>query len=65
LRYLQTRDWKTVGSLNLKRPLHRELEALMHHYLTYLLERELKSVDFLYRLRREAELFTPPDETAS
>jgi hypothetical protein len=37
----------------------------MHHYLTYLLERELKSVDFLYRLRREAELFTPPDETAS
>ncbi|MCA9997575.1 MAG: DNA repair protein RecO [Anaerolineales bacterium] len=57
LRYLQTRPWEMVSSLRLKRPLHRELEGIMHHYLTYILERNLKSVDFLYRLRREAELF--------
>ncbi|MEM7115505.1 MAG: DNA repair protein RecO [Chloroflexota bacterium] len=59
LRYLQTRSWETVGSLRLKRSLHRQLEEVMHHYLTYILERQLKSVDFLYRLRREAEHFAP------
>ena len=57
LRYLQTRDWGTVQSLRLKRPLHRELENIMHYYLTYILEHNLKSVDFLRRLREEAALF--------
>ncbi|MCP5098392.1 MAG: DNA repair protein RecO [Chloroflexi bacterium] len=57
LRYLQTRPWDTVNMLQLKRPLHRELESLMHYYLTYILERNLKSVDFLHRLRHEASLF--------
>ncbi len=62
LRYLQTRDWQTVQSLRLRGPMHAELENLMHFYLTYILERNLKSVDFLHRLRREAELFTSPTE---
>ncbi len=62
LRYLQTRDWQTVSRLHLKRPLHAELEGVMHHYLHYLLERQLKSVDFLNRLRREAALFAPVEE---
>jgi DNA repair protein RecO (recombination protein O) len=57
LRYLQSRPWDTVKTLRLKRPLHSELETLMHHSLTYTLERNLKSVDFLHRLRREAALF--------
>jgi len=61
MRYLQTRSWDTVEVLNLKRPLHRELETLMHYYLTFILERNLKSVDFLRRLRTEAELFMPGD----
>ena len=34
----------------------------MHSYITYTLERDLKSVDFLHRLRREAALFTPLEE---
>ncbi len=34
-----------------------EIERIMHHYLTYILERNLKSIDFLHRLRHEAELF--------
>jgi DNA repair protein RecO (recombination protein O) len=59
LRYLQTRSWDTVKSLQLKRPLHAELETIMHFYLTYILERNLKSVDFLNRLREEAALFAP------
>ncbi|HEX6386505.1 MAG TPA: DNA repair protein RecO [Anaerolineae bacterium] len=57
LRYLQTRSWQTVHALRLKPSLQRELEGVMHYYLTYILERNLKSVDFLHRLRREASLF--------
>jgi DNA repair protein RecO (recombination protein O) len=57
LRYLQTRPWDTVKSLQLKRPLHSELETIMHAYLTHILERNLKSVQFLHRLREEAALF--------
>ena len=61
LRFLQTRKWSAVHRLRLRRPLHAELEAIMHFYLTYLLERNLKSADFLYRLRREAKLFVRED----
>jgi DNA repair protein RecO (recombination protein O) len=61
LRYLQTRPWETVHTLQLKRPLHAELETIMHLYLVHILERRLKSVDFLHRLRQEAALFAPPD----
>ncbi len=57
LRYLQTRDWETVSTLQLKRPLHAELERVMHVYLRHTLERNMKTVDFLIRLRREASLF--------
>ena len=62
LRYLQTRPWEIVQNLHLKRPLLHELENIMHFYLTHILERNLKSVDFLHRLRQEAALFTPPEE---
>lgn len=57
LRYLQTRTWDTVKVLRLKRPLHHEIETVLYHYITYILERNLKSVEFLERLRREANLF--------
>ncbi len=57
LRYLQTRDWQTVQVLQLKRPLHGELETMMHYYLTYILERNLKSINFLHHLRREVAIF--------
>jgi DNA repair protein RecO (recombination protein O) len=62
LRYLQSRNWDAIKALQLRRPLHTELETIMYHYLTYILERNLKSVDFLHRLRREATLFAPVDE---
>ena len=57
LRYLQTRPWDTIRVLKLKRGLQQELETVMAFYLTYILERDLKSVDFLKRLREEAKLF--------
>jgi DNA repair protein RecO (recombination protein O) len=65
LRYLQTRSWDTVKLLQLKRPLHTELETIMHSYITHILERHLKSVDFLHRLRLEANLFLPHQDDQS
>lgn len=62
LRYLQTRDWETVKMVHLRSSLHLELEGIMHYYLRYVLEHNLKTVDFLYRLRREASLFTLSDD---
>lgn len=62
LRYLQTRSWDVVMHLQLKPPLRKELEDLMHSYLKYTLERDLKSIDFLNRLRREADMFPPARE---
>lgn len=60
LRFLQTRDWRTVEHLQLRGELHRELESIMHFYVAHLLERGLKSTDFLLRLRREASLHVSP-----
>ena len=60
LRYLQTRNWQTVENLQLRRELHHELEMTMHFYLQHLLEKGLKSTDFLYRLRRESRLTDTP-----
>jgi DNA repair protein RecO (recombination protein O) len=51
LRYLQTHSYKQCSRLRLKPDTHRDLEALMMHYITYILERNLKSVAFLNRVR--------------
>lgn len=53
LRYLQTHDYAESSRLRLKTHTHRDVEALMLHYITYILERNLKSVDFIRRLRQE------------
>ena len=63
LRYMQSRPWDTVKVLRLRGELNRELESLMYYYLSYILERNLKSVDFLRQLRREAALFASQDDT--
>jgi DNA repair protein RecO (recombination protein O) len=53
LRYLQTRDYETCSRLRLRPETHRDLEAVMLNYITYILERNLKSIEFLNRLRAE------------
>jgi DNA repair protein RecO (recombination protein O) len=53
LRFLQTRDHETSSRLRLTAETAHEIESLMLHYITYLLERSLRSVDFIRRLRRE------------
>lgn len=52
LRYLQTRDFEVIRKLRLDGPLHMELEHVLISYVVHLLERRLKSVDFIRRLRR-------------
>lgn len=56
LRFLQTREWETCRLLRLSAASHAEVERVMNHYITYHLERKLKSVDFLHRLRRQMML---------
>jgi DNA repair protein RecO (recombination protein O) len=51
LRFLQTREWETCGLLHLSTQSQAEVEQAMNQYITYHLERKLKSVDFLRRLR--------------
>lgn len=53
LRFLQTRDWETCCLLRLSAASHAEVERTMNHYITYHLERKLKSVDFIHRLRQQ------------
>jgi DNA repair protein RecO (recombination protein O) len=53
LRFLQTRDWATCRLLRLSSASHAEVERIMNHYITYHLERKLKSIDFIHRLRRQ------------
>ncbi len=51
MRFLQRSDYSAVARLRLSPGLFQELERLVHGYLRYLLERELKSADFLARLK--------------
>jgi hypothetical protein len=53
LRFLQTRDWETCRLLRLSPASNAEVERIIYDYITYYLERRLKSVDFLNRLRRQ------------
>ncbi len=53
LRYAQTHTWEQFRRLRLTPRLHDELEGAMYRYLVYILERNLKSVEFLRQLRRE------------
>ncbi len=51
LRYMTTQDWPMIRELILSDPLHLELERILQSYIVYLLERRLRSVDFIRRLR--------------
>ena len=53
LRYLQTRDEAEVRALRVGSSTHSEMESVLLGYLQHTLERDLKSVVFLDRLRRE------------
>ena len=54
LRYMQTQPWEQVSALRLKPETHLDLEAVLERFIVYVLERRLKSIEFIHRLRREA-----------
>jgi DNA repair protein RecO (recombination protein O) len=54
MRFVAKSEYTKASKLKLNAGLSRELEQLMRHYVRYLLEQEVKSVEFLDRLRREA-----------
>ncbi|MBI4670952.1 MAG: DNA repair protein RecO [Chloroflexi bacterium] len=55
LRYLQSRSWQEIENLRLSSQVEAETEAILHYYVTHLLERNLKSVDFLNTLKHTAD----------
>jgi len=52
MRFFQDSDFASASRVRLDRELSLELEHLMRYYLRYLLERDVKSVEFLDLLRQ-------------
>lgn len=54
LRHYQRSSFGEAGRARLNPALNQELETIMQHYMTYLLERSLNTPAFLRRLRKDA-----------
>ena len=54
LRHFQRSNFAEAARAPLTPTLNHEMEALMQHYLTYLLERGLNTPPFLRRARKDA-----------
>ena len=53
LRYFQSQPYLTAIALQVRLSVHTEIERVMARYITSILERQLKSVEFLNLIRRE------------
>jgi len=53
LRFLQRSSYAEADRLRLSPEVSSELKLLMRRYIRYLLEREVKSADWLDRLEKE------------
>lgn len=53
LRHFQRSSFEQAGAAEPPAAIHTEMEILMHHYLTYLLERNLNTPAFMRKVRRE------------
>lgn len=53
MRFLQTREWESCRLLRLSQASQTEVEQTLASYITYHLERRLKSADFIHRLRQQ------------
>lgn len=54
LRHAMRNDYETFAALQVRESVASEVERAMQRYLSYVLERKLKSVEFINVLRREA-----------
>ena len=52
-RFLQENDYETVKRLKIDRALYQELEIIMRSHIKYLLERDVKSAEWLDSLRAQ------------
>lgn len=52
LRYLQARPWHEVAHLTVRPVIMRTVQNVLYRYLLTILERQLRSTDFLRRLQR-------------
>lgn len=64
LRFLTTREPSEVARLRLTDTTHSQIEHILLRYLEYTLERELRSVAFLRRLRRDIAALSQPRDHA-
>jgi DNA repair protein RecO (recombination protein O) len=55
LRFLQSRPWANVSQVNVRDHVMRQVDSLLYRYLLTVLERQLKSVDFMRRLQHMAQ----------
>jgi DNA repair protein RecO (recombination protein O) len=55
LRFLQSRPWQTVRQITVRPHILRQVDSLLYRYLLTVLERQLKSVDFMRRLQYMAQ----------
>jgi DNA repair protein RecO (recombination protein O) len=53
LRHLQRSTWVEVAGLRISPPVRGEIERLLGRYVTHILERNLKSVEFLKLVRQQ------------
>ena len=51
MRFLQRNAYSSIQNLSVRSKIAAELEKIQLHYITVQLERQLKSVDFLDRVR--------------
>lgn len=56
LRHLQRGDYLTCSRIRLNPSLHDELERTLTGYINYLLQKELKSVEFIHTVKEQAEM---------
>ena len=65
LRHFQRSNFEQARVATPGPGVHNELDTLMNHYLTYLLERSLNSPTFLRQMRRELHSLAQPAEIDS
>lgn len=64
LRHFQRSSFSQVAEVRVSRPVHLELERLMEGYLTHILERRLKTPEFIQRIRTLIARETPASTIA-
>lgn len=63
LRFLQSNEWPACAQLTLRGPVAGQVDSILHRYLLHILERHLRSTEFMRRIQHLAPvaLATVPD----